>query len=67
MENKETSNANIGVTKKLLDILVCPLCKAKLKNERSDDANFLICNSCKLKFPIVDGIPQLLEDQAEKF
>lgn len=65
MENKE-NHGESGVNKKLLEILVCPLCKAKLKPESKDNATFLLCNSCKLKFPVIDGIPQLLENQAEK-
>ena len=69
MKNNEKSTENAvktGVSQKLLDILVGPLCKAKLKSQSQEGKNFLVCNSCKLKFPIEDGIPQLLENQAEK-
>ena len=69
MKNNEKSTENAaktGVSQKLLNILVCPLCKAKLKSQSQEGKNFLVCNSCKLKFPIEDGIPQLLENQAEK-
>ncbi|MDR2875517.1 MAG: Trm112 family protein [Methylobacillus sp.] len=47
---------------KLLEFIVCPLCKSPLthkKNERE-----LICKPCRLAFPIKDGIPVLLEDEA---
>ncbi|MDQ5919971.1 MAG: uncharacterized protein QG673_27 [Pseudomonadota bacterium] len=48
--------------RKLLDILVCPLCKAKLENAKSE----LICTKCKLAYPIDDGIPVMLIDSARK-
>lgn len=66
MENISQDNKYNGFDKKLSDILVCPLCKAKLKSQNQEDKKFLVCNSCKLKFPVEDGIPQLLENQAEK-
>jgi len=45
----------------IIDILACPKCKGEL--ELKD--NWLICNSCKLKYPIVDGIPLLVVDDAK--
>lgn len=48
--------------KKLLDILVCPLCKKDLKYDK--DAQELICNADKLAYPINDGIPVMLESEA---
>lgn len=47
---------------KLLEILVCPECKAKLTYDRSADE--LICDKCKLAYPIDDGIPVMLADSA---
>ncbi|WP_133129462.1 Trm112 family protein [Legionella yabuuchiae] len=46
--------------KKLLEILVCPVCKGKLllKNEE------LICRFDRLSYPIRDGIPVMLEHEA---
>ena len=49
---------------RLLDILVCPLCKGPLKFDKQ--AQELICNPDHLAFPIRDGIPVLLEDEARK-
>lgn len=48
--------------KKLLDILVCPLCKGPLvyKKERQE----LICKADRLAYPIRDDIPVMLEDEA---
>ncbi len=48
--------------KKLLDILVCPLCKGKL--ELDEDANELVCKFDKLAYPIRDDIPVMLEEEA---
>jgi len=48
--------------KRLLDILVCPICKGKLIYQKS--ANELICRADRLAFPIRDDIPVMLEDEA---
>ena len=40
---------------RLLDILVCPICKGPLKHDKK--AQELICNADKLAYPIRDGIP----------
>lgn len=47
---------------RLLDILVCPVCKANLEYRKAESE--LICKPCKLAFPIRDDIPIMLEDQA---
>ena len=53
------------IKKELLDILACPKCKEKVVLE--EDGTFLICHSCKLKYPINEqGIPIMLIDRAEK-
>ena len=49
---------------KLLDILACPICKGKLKFDQDSDR--LICKFDKLAYPIHDGIPVMLVDQATK-
>lgn len=48
----------------LLDILACPGCKGSLEYEADRDA--LVCNACRLRFRIEDGIPIMLLDEAEK-
>ena len=50
--------------KKLLDILVCPVCKGKLVFDKQ--AQELICKADRLAFPIKDGIPVMLEDEARE-
>jgi uncharacterized protein YbaR (Trm112 family) len=49
---------------KLLDILVCPLCKGPLVYHR--EAQELICKADRLAYPIRDGIPVMLEEEARK-
>ncbi len=47
---------------RLLDILVCPLCKGPLKHDK--EAQELICNGDRLAYPIRDGIPIMWADEA---
>ena len=49
---------------KLLEILVCPICKGPLVHRR--DAKELICKADRLAYPITDGIPVMLEEDARK-
>ena len=49
---------------RLLDILVCPICKANLEYRKADLE--LVCKPCKLAFPVRDDIPIMLEDQARR-
>jgi uncharacterized protein YbaR (Trm112 family) len=53
-----------GVDPRLLEILVCPLCKGKLAYRK--DANELICRADRLAYPVKDAIPVMLEDEARK-
>lgn len=50
--------------KKLLDILACPLCKSSLIYDKGKQE--LICKADKLAFPVRDGIPVMLEDEARE-
>lgn len=50
--------------KKLLAILVCPLCKGALQYQA--EAQELVCRVDALAFPIRDGIPVMLEDEARR-
>ncbi|WP_050464703.1 Trm112 family protein [Herbaspirillum autotrophicum] len=47
---------------RLLDILVCPVCKGPLDYDKK--AQELICNADKLAYPIRDGIPIMWADEA---
>jgi len=54
----------MSVDKKLLAILVCPICKGDLTYEK--EAEELICPIDKLAFPVKDDIPIMLEDEARQ-
>jgi uncharacterized protein YbaR (Trm112 family) len=53
-----------GVDPRLLEILVCPLCKGKLAYRK--EAAELVCRADRLAYPVKDGIPVMLEDEARK-
>ncbi len=55
---------NNKIDKSLLDILVCPLTKNKLIWDK--DKNELISEEARLAYPIIDGIPIMLPDEARK-
>ncbi|MBI2104617.1 MAG: Trm112 family protein [Candidatus Omnitrophica bacterium] len=46
---------------KLLEILICPACKAEVKLEQDR----LVCTRCGRRYPIRDGIPVMLIGEAE--
>jgi uncharacterized protein YbaR (Trm112 family) len=52
----------MALSKELLEILVCPLCKAAL--ELKPDGSGLKCVQCHRVFPIRDDIPVMLIDEA---
>ncbi|MGE5625807.1 MAG: Trm112 family protein [Bacillota bacterium] len=49
---------------KLLDILVCPLCKGPLIYRKAEAE--LVCKPDRLAYPIRDGIPVMLEEEARE-
>lgn len=53
-----------AVDPRLLEILVCPLCKGPLVYRKAE--NELVCKPDRLAFPVKDGIPVMLEDDARK-
>jgi uncharacterized protein YbaR (Trm112 family) len=55
---------NHEVDPKLLEILVCPMTKAPLRYDRA--AQELISDQAKLAYPIRDGIPIMLIDEARR-
>jgi uncharacterized protein len=53
-----------SVDPRLLEVLVCPLTKAPLEYDRA--ANELISRKAGLAYPIRDGIPIMLPEEARK-
>lgn len=57
----------MAITKELLEILACPKCKGDIKlTEKSTihGEDGLICEKCRLLYPIKDGIPVMLIGEA---
>ncbi|MBM4298061.1 MAG: Trm112 family protein [Deltaproteobacteria bacterium] len=55
----------MAISKELLDILACPKCKGDIHLNTTSDA--LICEACRLSYPIKDDIPVMLIDEASPF
>ncbi len=53
----------MAISKDLLEILVCPLCKVAV--ELKEDQSGLKCVQCKRVYPIRDDIPVMLIDEAK--
>lgn len=49
---------------RLLDILVCPICKGPLDYRKAQQE--LVCKPCRLAYPIKDDIPVMLEEEARQ-
>jgi uncharacterized protein YbaR (Trm112 family) len=57
-------NSVMSLDPKLLEILACPKCKGRLQTK--DDGSALVCGACRLAYPVVDDIPDLIiEDAAQ--
>ncbi|HYA12139.1 MAG TPA: Trm112 family protein [Thermodesulfovibrionales bacterium] len=52
----------MALDRELLEILACPKCKGDIRLTENGDG--LICEKCKLLYPIRDGIPVMLIDEA---
>ena len=56
---------------RLINLLVCPVCKGPLEMRRTTDERGelrptdLLCNADRLAFPLRDGIPVMLENEAK--
>lgn len=52
----------MAISQELLEILACPKCKGDVR--LTDKQDGLVCNACKLMYPIKDDIPVMLIDEA---
>ncbi len=52
----------MAISQELLEILACPKCKGDVHLTEKQDG--LVCDSCKLLYPIKDDIPVMLIDEA---
>ncbi len=54
---------------RLIELLVCPICKGKLTLVRDEQhrGTALACSPCRLAFPIRDGIPMMVDSEAQPY
>ena len=54
----------VGISEKLLELLVCPKCKGELFYD--EEGSLLVCRKCMLGYPVKEDIPIMLVDEAIK-
>ena len=52
----------MAISRELLEILACPKCKGDVRLNDAEDG--LVCETCRLLYPIKDDIPVMLIDEA---
>ena len=62
VKGEEAVEADAGVDPRLLEVLVCPVTRSALTYDR--EANELISRAAGLAFPIRNGVPVMLRDEA---
>lgn len=62
MNQPETASADPGVDPRLLEVLVCPVTRSALTYDR--EANELVSRAAGLAYPIRNGVPVMLRDEA---
>ena len=54
----------MALDEQLLEILICPDCRAGV--EYKDRRNLVICTGCGLQYPVKDGIPSMIVEEAKR-
>jgi uncharacterized protein YbaR (Trm112 family) len=54
----------MSLSNELLEILACPKCKGPVSLRPQNDAEIIVCSACRLAYPVRDGIPVMLIDEA---
>lgn len=52
------------IAQELLQLLACPKCKGPVRLDAEPES--LVCPACALRYPVRDGIPVMLIDEAER-
>ncbi len=55
----------MSLSPELLEILACPKCKGPIRLLKDETA--ILCEACRLAYPVRDEIPVMLIDEAESF
>lgn len=50
----------MSINKKLIEIIVCPKCNGDVKEENM----FILCEKCNLAYPVLDDVPNMLQEEA---
>jgi len=53
------------VDKELLEILACPSCRGDVELRDTGEGEQIVCLQCGLRYPVRDGIPVMLVEEAE--
>jgi uncharacterized protein YbaR (Trm112 family) len=62
--SRSAQDAGPPISDQLLAILVCPQCRQNLEYDRAEGT--FTCHHCRLRFSIVDGVPNFLIEEAER-
>jgi uncharacterized protein YbaR (Trm112 family) len=60
---KREKESCMEISKRLLDIVACPICKTPVK--LTADNSGLTCEACRRVYPVRDGIPVLLAEEGK--
>jgi uncharacterized protein len=63
--DRSAATIRVVISPELLEVLACPKCKQKVELDEAGSA--LVCQNDRLRYPIVDGIPVMLLDEAKSF
>ncbi len=63
MSEKQYPNSPLGLSPHLWDVLACP-CPKHAPVEADEAAGDIVCTACATRFPVRDGIPVMLLDEA---
>ena len=54
----------VSLDERLMEVLVCPSCGGSL--EHKDRRKAVLCTQCLLQYPVVDGVPVMLVEEAKQ-
>jgi uncharacterized protein YbaR (Trm112 family) len=54
------------VDKELLEILACPSCRGDVELQADGSGEWIVCLQCGLRYPVRDGIPVMLVEEATR-
>ena len=63
-EAKDSGTNKPAVSRELLEILACPACDDRPAVDLTPDNKFLQCTQCHRKYPIDNGVPVMLVEEA---